>query len=188
MKNWKVCVYCGSRLGDSDRFRILMENLGSSMVLNEMDLVYGGGQVGLMGVLASSVMKSGGHVTGIIPEGLFGKEVADQSISDLKVVESMHERKALMEKLSDGFLALPGGWGTLDEFFEILTWAQIGIHRKPIGILNFEGFFDPMLAQIQQMIRHGFVSPEQQSLFYVADNSHQLLSKMNELLGKTLRP
>lgn len=184
MKNWKVCAYCGSRFGDSEGFRILMENLGSQLVQNKMDLVYGGGRVGLMGALASSVMKAGGQVTGIIPEGLFGKEVADQSISDLIVVQSMHERKALMEKRSDGFLALPGGWGTLDEFFEILTWAQIGIHQKPIGLLNFEGFFDPLLTQIQQMVRHGFVSPGHQDLFYAADNVPELLAKMKELLER----
>lgn len=171
-------------MGDQESFKILMENLGQQMVQHQMDLVYGGGKVGLMGVLSASVMKSGGQVTGIIPEGLFGKEVADQGISDLRVVASMHERKALMEKLSDGFLALPGGWGTLDEFFEILTWAQIGIHRKPIGILNFAGFFDPLLAQIQQMVRHGFVSSENQNLFYVADSVEDLLSTMKGLVAK----
>lgn len=182
MKKCKICVYCGSRSGLSDRFTSEIERLGRGLVSNNLDLVYGGGKVGLMGALASTVMKSGGHVTGIIPDGLFSKEVADQGISDLRVVASMHERKALMEKISDGFVTLPGGWGTLDEFFEILTWAQIGIHRKPIGILNFEGFFNPLLEQIRQMVKQGFVSAESQNLFFVAENVDELLTKMKDVL------
>ncbi len=156
----KICVYCGSRFGNAPKYEQMAKDLGRRLVEENIDLVYGGGKVGLMGVVSKTVMQQGGQVFGVIPDGLFGKEVADTDITDLQVVGSMHERKALMEKLSDGFVALPGGWGTLDEFFEILTWAQIGIHQKPIVLLNLDGFFEPLVAQIQLMVREGFVDPK----------------------------
>jgi hypothetical protein len=146
------------------------------MVLQGWDLVYGGGRVGLMGAVSGAVMKTGGQVFGVIPEGLFGKEVADSSITDLQVVGSMHERKALMEKLSDAFLAIPGGWGTLDEFFEILTWAQIGLHRKPIVLLNLDGFFDPLIAQTDLMVREGFIDPKALALVQVTRSVDEVWS------------
>jgi hypothetical protein len=156
----------------------MAEELGAKLVSNQMDLVYGGGRVGLMGTVSGTVMAKGGQVFGVIPEGLFGKEVADTGITDLHVVGSMHERKALMEKLSDAFLAIPGGWGTLDEFFEILTWAQIGVHKKPIALLNHNGFFDPLLMQLEKMIQEGFVSPENKKLLIVAGTIDEVLEKL----------
>lgn len=178
VKRKRICVYCGSRFGSSPHYKQMAEELGEKLVSRQLDLVYGGGRVGLMGAVSSSVMSKGGQVFGVIPEGLFGKEVADTGITDLQVVGSMHERKALMEKLSDAFLAIPGGWGTLDELFEILTWAQIGIHQKPIGILNHNGFFDPLLMQLEKMIQEGFVSPENKKLLIVAGTMDEVLEKL----------
>ncbi|MEZ0392622.1 MAG: TIGR00730 family Rossman fold protein [Pseudobdellovibrionaceae bacterium] len=182
VKRKKICVYCGSRLGVHAKYQELAISLGQALVKRNWDLVYGGGRVGLMGVISQTVMQNGGDVIGVIPGGLFGKEVADTQITDLRVVASMHERKALMEQLSDGFIALPGGWGTLDEYFEILTWAQIGIHRKPIGILNFEGFFDPLLQQTEVMIREGFIDPKNLDLLTVDPTVEGLLRKLESRL------
>jgi uncharacterized protein (TIGR00730 family) len=179
----RVCVYCGSRSGSDAKYVQMATELGQRIVGLGMDLVYGGGRVGLMGVVSQTVMKQGGQVFGVIPDGLFGKEVADTEITDLQVVGSMHERKALMEKLSDGFLALPGGWGTLDEFFEILTWAQIGIHQKPIVILNLDGFFDPLMAQIQLMVREGFIDPKYLGLVQAAGSVEEALAKLSASMG-----
>jgi len=180
VKRKRICVYCGSRFGNSPKYEKLAVALGEQMVREGWDLVYGGGRVGLMGAVSGTVMKQGGQVFGVIPEGLFGKEVADSSITDLQVVASMHERKALMEKLSDAFLAIPGGWGTMDEFFEILTWAQIGIHKKPIVILNVDGFFDPLLAQMQVMVNEGFVDPKYLPLMRVATSLEQVFEVLRD--------
>jgi len=169
-------------MGTSPAYQVMAQEFGETMAREGYDLVYGGGRVGLMGVLASAVMKSGGQVIGIIPEGLFDKEVADQSITELRVVASMHERKALMEKLSDAFVALPGGWGTLDEFFEILTWSQIGLHRKPIALLNWDQFYAPILSQIEVMMEQGFVSKENRQLFYVAEKMDQFFLELKQRL------
>lgn len=182
VKKKRICVYCGSRSGGRPVYEALARQLGEKMVLKEFDLVYGGGKVGLMGVVSQTVMKAGGQVFGVIPGGLFGKEVADTDITDLQVVESMHERKALMESLADAFIAIPGGWGTLDEFFEILTWAQIGLHQKPIGLLNHNGFFDPLLQQTRHMIEEGFIDPKNQELLTVADSVDELLSRLQSAM------
>lgn len=175
VKKKRICVYCGSRFGASPRYGKLAVELGEEMVARNLDLVYGGGRVGLMGAVSTTVMKQGGQVFGVIPEGLFGKEVADTGITDLQVVGSMHERKALMEKLSDGFLAIPGGWGTMDELFEILTWSQIGIHKKPVVVLNSEGFYDSLLKQIEVMTQEGFLDPKYLPLMRVAHTIDQAL-------------
>jgi hypothetical protein len=177
VKKKRICVYCGSRSGNTPFYEALATELAEKMVRNQWDLVYGGGKVGLMGIVSRTVMKQGGQVFGVIPGGLFGKEVADTEITDLQVVNSMHERKALMEELSDGFLAIPGGWGTLDEFFEILTWAQIGIHRKPVGLLNVNGFFDPLLKQTELMVQEGFIDPKNWDLLTVASSVDEILEK-----------
>ena len=140
-----------------------------------MGLVYGGARVGLMGALADAVLVGGGHVTGVMPASLVAKEVAHQGLSDLRVVASMHERKAMMNDLADGFIALPGGWGTLEEYFEVLTWAQLGLHRKPCGLLNVSGFFDGLLAFIDHTIDERFVKRENRAMLLVADSSDVLL-------------
>lgn len=143
-----------------------------------MDLVYGGARVGIMGVVADAVLASGGHVIGVIPEALVAKEVAHEGLSELRVVRSMHERKALMSDLADGFIALPGGWGTLDELFEILTWGQLGLHRKPCGVLNVRGYFDGLLSFLEHAMNEGFVRREHRSMMAVANRATDLLDLM----------
>jgi uncharacterized protein (TIGR00730 family) len=182
VKKKRICVYCGSRMGADASYENLARELGQKMVAQGLDLVYGGGRVGLMGVVSSTVMQEGGQVFGVIPDGLFGKEAADTQITDLQVVGSMHERKALMEKLSDSFLAIPGGFGTLDEYFEILTWAQIGIHQKPIAVLNFRGFFEPLIQQSERMIREGFVDPRNRELFSVGQTVDEVLFQLQSAM------
>ncbi len=143
-------------------------------------LVYGGGNIGLMGLVADAVLAEGREVIGVIPEALAKKEIAHHGVSDLRVVGSMHERKALMADLSDGFIALPGGYGTLDEFCEILTWAQLGFHQKPCGLLNVAGFYDSFLAQIDNATRHKFIRPEHRHLILVDTDPESLLRQMSE--------
>jgi uncharacterized protein (TIGR00730 family) len=143
-------------------------------------LVYGGGRVGLMGAVADSVLANGGDVIGIIPATLARKEVAHQSLADLRIVNSMHERKAQMADLSDGFMALPGGFGTLEELFEVVTWAQIGIHGKPCGLLNVSGYFDPMLSFLDHMLEERFVRPEHRSLILTDTDPARLLDRMSQ--------
>ncbi len=147
-----------------------------------MSLVYGGARVGLMGALADAVLSAQGHVTGVIPEALVVKEVAHSGLSDLRVVASMHERKAVMADLADGFIALPGGWGTLEEFFEVLTWGQLGLHQKPCGLLNVRGFFDGLLSFIDHSIDEGFVRRENRSMVLVASSPDALLELLEQFV------
>src|SRR6187549_1487199 len=142
----RVCVFAGSSSGSRPEYRTAAEDLGRELAARGIELVYGGAHVGLMGGVADAVLAGGGRVTGVIPKALVDKEVAHTGLTDLRIVASMHQRKALMVDLSDAFIALPGGWGTLDEMFEILTWAQLGLHRKPCGLLNVQKYFDRLLA------------------------------------------
>ena len=175
MRLKRICVFAGSSSGSRIEYRAAAENLGRALVSRQIDLVYGGGRVGLMGVLADAVLAAGGHVTGVIPTALAAKEVAHEGLSDLRLVGSMHERKALMADLSDGFIALPGGWGTLEELFEVLTWAQLGIHQKPCGVLNVSGFFDGLLSFVDHTIDEAFVRRENRSMILVASAPDTLL-------------
>jgi uncharacterized protein (TIGR00730 family) len=143
-----------------------------------LGLVYGGGHVGLMGVLADAVLAAGGRVIGVIPQALVDRELAHQGLTELHIVETMHQRKALMADSSDAFIALPGGFGTLDETFEILTWAQLGLHAKPVGMLNVEGFFDPLLAWIEQAVAQGFLRAQHRELLMVYDEPAALLDAL----------
>ena len=170
-----VSVFCGSRSGNNPIFAYAASQLGTLLALKKIKLVYGAGNIGLMGVIADACLASNGYVIGVIPTKLVEKEVAHKGLSELFVVDSMHERKALMASRSDAFIALPGGFGTCDELFEILTWAQLGIHHNPIGILNTEGFFDPLLAWVDQMIKEGFVKPKFRQLLLIADKPDELL-------------
>jgi uncharacterized protein (TIGR00730 family) len=149
-------------------------------------IVYGGGNVGLMGVLADAAMAAGGEVIGVIPQSLFAKEVGHAGITDLRIVGSMHERKALMADLADGFIALPGGWGTFDEFCEILTWAQLGLHRKPCGILNTAGYYDTLLAMFDHSVAEGFLKPAYRPIVIAATEPEDLLPKMQAYRGQVL--
>lgn len=171
----RLCVFCGSRSGSLPAYAAAARELGRLMVQSGWGLVFGGGHVGLMGVVADGVLEHGGEVIGVIPQGLVDRELAHERCTTLHVTKSMHERKALMAELSDAFLALPGGFGTLDELFEILTWAQLGLHVKPVGLLDVAGFFSPLVSFLQRTVAEGFVRPGHLELLKIGPNAEQLL-------------
>jgi uncharacterized protein (TIGR00730 family) len=175
----RVCVFAGSSEGLRAEYRAAAEDLGRALAARGMGLVYGGASVGLMGALADASLAAGGEVIGVIPSALVAKEVAHHGLSELRVVASMHERKATMAGLADAFVALPGGWGTLEELFEVLTWAQLGLHRKPCGLFNVAGYFDGLLAFIDHTIAEGFVRREYRPLIAVADTPAALLDRLD---------
>ncbi len=174
----RICVFAGSSAGSRPAYREAAEQLGRTLAARGLGLVYGGARVGLMGVLADTVLQAGGHVVGVIPETLVAKEVAHERLTELRVVSSMHERKATMADLSDAFIAIPGGWGTWEECFEILTWNQLGLHQKPCGLLNADGYFDRLLAFVAHAIDEGFVRREHASMLSVADAPDVLLDQL----------
>lgn len=174
----QVCVFCGSSPGSRPEFIQAAQQLGAVLAERSITLVYGGGNVGLMGQIARTARKRGGSVIGVIPQALYDLEVAYKELDDLRVVGSMHERKALMAELSDGFIALPGGFGTIEEFFEALTWSQLGIHTKPCGLLNVEGYFDNLLAFLDDTVAYNFVNPATRKLVLVNKDAGTLLSMM----------
>ena len=174
----RICVFCGSNNGLTTVYSEAARAMGVVLSSRGIGLVYGGGSVGLMRVVADTVIREGGEVIGVIPEALAAKEVAHQGLKDLRVVASMHERKALMAELSDAFIALPGGYGTLEEFCEVLTWAQLGLHRKPCGILNVTGFYDPLLSFLDHAVSEGFVREVHRSLILVEQDPERLLDKL----------
>jgi uncharacterized protein (TIGR00730 family) len=159
-----VCVYCGSKVGKHPEYRRAAQQLGELLAARELQLVYGGGQVGLMGVIADAVLAAGGTVVGVIPDKLATKELLHPGVQEMHVVRTMHERKAKMTQLADAFIAMPGGYGTFDELFEAITWAQIGYHNKPIGLLNTAGYFDPLLQLIGHAIDEQFIAPRHAEL------------------------
>lgn len=163
-------VFCGSSIGAKPLYRDVAVELGRAIALRQVGLVYGGGGIGLMGALADAVLAAGGQVIGVIPQALASKELAHPNLTELRIVRTMHERKAVMAELADAFLALPGGLGTFDELFEILTWAQLGIHRKPVGLLNTDHYFDPLVGMVEHAVREGFVSPLHRELIIVASS------------------
>ena len=171
----RVCVFAGSNNGGQAEYRAAAQELGHALVQRHVGLVYGGARVGLMGALADAVLAARGNVTGVIPKALVAKEVAHDGLSDLRIVGSMHERKRIMMDLADGFIALPGGWGTLEEFFEVLTWAQLGLHQKPCGLLNVRGFFDGLLSFIDHSIDECFVRRENRPMVIVSNTPIGLL-------------
>lgn len=174
-----ICLFCGSNKGTRAAYEQAACELGRTLAQRDIALVYGGGNVGLMGTAADAALGAGGRVIGVIPGFLREKELAHQGLSELHVTQTMHERKALMEDLSGGFVALPGGFGTYDELFEMLTWGQLSVHSKPIGLLNVDGFFDPLLAMIRHGVAEGFVAEGNLQLFVVAATIDELLAKMN---------
>jgi hypothetical protein len=182
----RVCIFCGSNPGVRPAYAEAAGELARLLVKLGTGIVYGGGNVGLMGILADAAMVAGGEVIGVIPLALFSKEVGHTGITDLRVVASMHERKALMAELADGFIAMPGGWGTFDEFCEILTWAQLGLHNKPCGILNTENYYDTLLAMFDHSVAEGFLKPEYRSLMIAAKEPEELVSKMQAYRGQVL--
>lgn len=163
----RLCVFCGSKLGARPAFAEAAALLGREMAARRIALVYGGGGIGLMGVMAEAAVAAGGHVTGVIPQVLIDKELAHPRLGDLRVVSDMSERKALMARLSQGFVTLPGGYGTADELFEMITWQQLGVHRKPSVLVNVEGYFDPLLRFLDGAVASGFLRPEHRRLLHV---------------------
>ena len=173
----RICVFCGSSPGTVPAYTSAARQLGKTLAARKIALVYGGGNVGMMGQIADSVLESGGEVTGVIPRAIAEMEVAHTALADLRVVESMHARKALMAELSDGFIALPGGLGTLEELVEVLTWAQLGFHEKPCGLLNVNGYYDRFLSFIRHMAEQQFIQPAHRGLILVANDPAVLLEK-----------
>lgn len=181
----RICVFCGSSPGTRPEYRAAAHALGQALVAQGIELVYGGASVGLMGIVARTVLEGGGRVTGVIPRLLAEKEVALTSLDDLRIVDSMHERKALMAELSDGFIALPGGIGTIEEFVEVLTWAQLGIHTKPCGLLNSAGYYDRLLGFFEHMLAEGFIRPACRSTILVEQDPLSLLEAMGSYRSPT---
>ena len=173
----RICVFAGSSPGANDAYRKAAVELGEALAERDVELVYGGGCVGLMGVLADAALARGGRVIGVIPHTLMLREVGHRALTELHVVDSMHERKAMMAELSDGFIALPGGFGTLEETFEILTWAQLGLHGHPCGLLNVEGYFDSLLAFLDHSVQQAFVRDAHRAMLLVDDSPRSLLDR-----------
>ena len=178
----RLCIFCGSRTGTAPVYAEETRRLGAALVRRGFGLVFGAGHVGLMGILADAVRAGGGSTIGVIPQALVERELAHQQLTDLRIVESMHDRKALMAGLSDAFVALPGGFGTLDELFEMLTWAQLKFHAKPIGLLNTAGFFDPLLAWIDKAIAEDFVKAKNRELLIVERDVEKMLERIEAAL------
>ncbi|SHG24738.1 LOG family protein [Flagellimonas flava] len=174
----RIAVFCGSSTGKESKIIQAAFHLGETLAKKQIDLVYGGAKVGLMGQVADGTLSKNGKVIGVIPDFLKRKEVFHPTITELIVVETMHERKLKMHELSDGFIALPGGFGTLEELFEIITWGQLGLHQKPIGILNSEGFFDSMLAFLDTMVTQGFLKQENRDMLLEDDSVEGLFQQM----------
>lgn len=188
-----VCVFCGSSVGTRASYREAAVALAAELARRGSRLVYGGGNIGLMGIVADAALERGVHVTGILPTGLAEKELAHHGVSDLRVVDSMHARKALMAELSDGFVAMPGGIGTFEEWFEVLTWSQLGIHRKPCGLLDVDGYYADLLALLDRSVAEGFLKPKHRAKVLVAARAGDLMDAMEAwtpladpaVLGKT---
>jgi len=176
MKN--ICVFCGSSIGDKSIYSEKAKELGVLIAHQQKHLIYGGGNVGLMGIIADEVMTKGGEVTGVIPHFLFDWEVGHEGLTELIKVDSMHERKLKMSELADGFIAMPGGFGTLEELGEILTWVQLSIVQKPVGILNVNGFYNHLVAQLDHMVQEKFLKPENRAMLLVSDSPAELLKMM----------
>lgn len=175
----RLCVFCGSSQGTRPEFKASARRLGELLVERNVGLVFGGGHIGLMGILADAVLAGGGEVVGVIPQALVDRELMHTKVPDMRIVPGMHERKAVMAELSDAFAALPGGYGTADELFEILTWAQLKLHHKPIGVLNEAGFFDPLLAWLDRAVKDGFIKASHRGLLIDATKPEELLDRLS---------
>ncbi|AKK73312.1 LOG family protein YvdD [Chryseobacterium gallinarum] len=173
-----ITVFCGSSFGSDDIYREQAFLLGKTLAQQNIQLVYGGADVGLMGTIADGALNEGGKVVGVLPYFLQSKEIAHKNLTELILVETMHERKTKMNELCDGVIVLPGGYGTLEEFFEMITWAQLGLHKKPIGILNIDGFYDDLIRLVRHMVDKGFLKQVNRDMLLVSDTIDELLEKM----------
>jgi uncharacterized protein (TIGR00730 family) len=176
----RLCVFCGSKAGDRPVYAEAARDLGRELARRGIGLVFGAGHIGLMGVLADAVLQAGGEAIGVIPTALVDRELAHKRLTELRVVDTMHERKAAMFELADAFMALPGGFGTLEEVFEIVTWMQLGMHEKPVGLANIDGFYDALLAALDHMVREGFLKPASRRLLRSAGDPVRLLDLLDE--------
>jgi uncharacterized protein (TIGR00730 family) len=176
----RICVFCGSSPGSRPEYGAAAEEMGAELARRNIGLVYGGGNVGLMGIIADAALKAGGEAQGVIPEHLMAREVGHRVLTKLHVVRSMHERKALMADLSDAFVALPGGFGTLEEFCEVVTWTQLGLHAKPCGVLNVLGYYSPLLAMFDHAVEERFLKPENRALVIARESPADLLQALEE--------
>lgn len=179
----RITVFCGSNTGTEPIYKEQAYQLGKTLADNSIGLVYGGSITGLMGAVAHGVLENNGEAIGVLPHFLNGKEIANENLTELILVHTMHERKAKMHELSDGIITLPGGFGTLEEFFEMLTWGQLGLHKKPIGILNVAGFYDDLLSLIQNMVDKGFLSEVNKQMLLVSSSIDNLLEMMNNYIA-----
>jgi uncharacterized protein (TIGR00730 family) len=174
----RLCVFCGSRPGAQPEYVQAARDLGAELVRRGIGLIYGGASTGVMGALADAVLAGGGEAIGVMPQRLIDREIAHKGLRDLRIVGSMHERKALMERLSEGFIALPGGFGTFDELFEIITWSQLGLHQKPVGILDVAGYFGPMRELVQMGAREGFIPREHAERLVFESTATRILDRL----------
>ena len=174
----RICIYCGSAAGANQFYVDMAKKLAQALVFRNIELVYGGAQVGLMGVLANSMLGAGGSVIGVLPRGLFRNEVPHNGLTELIEVNSLHERKAKMAEISNGFIALPGGLGTLEELFEILTWLQLGLHKNPVGILNIDGFYNKLLEFLDHAVAEQFIHPQHKEMIIVEGDLEKMLDKL----------
>ncbi|CAN7060858.1 hypothetical protein IGI04_016239 [Brassica rapa subsp. trilocularis] len=180
----RICVFCGSSAGNKTSYRDAAIELGAELVSRNIDLVYGGGSIGLMGLISQAVYNGGRHVIGVIPKTLMPKEITGETVGEVKAVADMHQRKAEMAKHSDAFIALPGGYGTLEELLEVITWAQLGIHDKPVGLLNVEGYYNSLLSFIDNAVEEGFISPTARHIIVSAPSAKELVKKLEEYVPR----
>lgn len=178
MKLKRITVFCGSSAGTDQQYQEQAYLLGKMLASRHIGLVYGGAKIGLMGAVARGALENGGDAIGVLPHHLKSREVAHDNLTQLIMVDTMHQRKAIMDELSDGVIALPGGFGTLEELFEMLTWAQLGLHKKPIALLNINGFYNELMALLQKMVDQGFLKTSNQEMLMVSDDMEDLLDKM----------
>ncbi|MFO7828420.1 MAG: TIGR00730 family Rossman fold protein [Bacteroidales bacterium] len=179
----RITVFCGSSSGNNGNYKLQAALLGKTLAQKNIELVFGGAKVGLMGAIADSVLEHNGKVFGVLPGFLKSKEIAHDRLTELLIVESMHERKTKMHELSDGVIALPGGFGTMEELFEMLTWAQLGLHKKPIGILNIDGFYDPLINLLENMVEKGLLKQINRGMLIISDNIDTLLFEMENYIA-----
>ncbi|KAL4297686.1 hypothetical protein GQ457_12G029780 [Hibiscus cannabinus] len=176
----RICVFCGSSPGNKSSYREAALELGRELVSRNIDLVYGGGSIGLMGLISQAVFDGGRHVIGVIPKTLMPREITGETVGEVKAVSDMHQRKAEMARQSDAFIALPGGYGTLEELLEVITWAQLGIHDKPVGLLNVDGYYNSLLSFIDKAVEEGFISPNARHILVSAPTAQALVKSMEE--------
>ncbi|XP_056689055.1 cytokinin riboside 5'-monophosphate phosphoribohydrolase LOG7 isoform X2 [Spinacia oleracea] len=174
----RICVFCGSSAGKNPSFRVAALQLANQLIERKIDLVYGGGSIGLMGMVSQAVYNGGRHVLGVIPKTLMRKEITGETVGEVRVVSGMHQRKAEMARQADAFIALPGGYGTLEELLEVITWAQLGIHDKPVGLLNVDGYYNSLLSFIDKAVDEGFIAPAARTIIVSAPTAQELMSKL----------